>query len=48
MPLVESRIADAHLAADLIDLRTQFRLLEGKCNLLLRKPALLHDMPLVP
>jgi hypothetical protein len=47
-PLAESRIADAYLAADLLDLRAQFRLLEGKCNLLLRKPALLNGMPLIP
>src|SRR5512141_468504 len=43
-PLVERGVADSDLATDLIDLGAQFRLLEGKCNLLLGKRALLHDM----
>ena len=42
--LVERRIADAQLAADLIDLRAQLHLLEGIGNLLLSDSALLHNM----
>ncbi len=44
----ESSIADAHLAAYFTDLRTQFHLLENKCNLLLGKPTFFHYMPVVP
>jgi hypothetical protein len=43
-PLVKSSIADAHLAANLIDPGSRVRLLERKGNLLFRKSALFHGM----
>jgi hypothetical protein len=47
-PLVKRGVADAHLAADLLDLGAQLRLLDRKGNLLFCKPACLHGMPLFP
>lgn len=45
--IVESRLANSELAADLFDLRTQLRLLQCKCDLLFREPARLHGMAFV-
>ena len=44
LPHVERRLADAHLAAHLVDARTQFVLLQRKGDLVLGELALPHDM----
>ena len=47
-PLVERSIADAQFATDLLYPRTQLVLFDGKRDLLLCKPARLHDMTSFP
>lgn len=44
-PDVEGRIADAHLATDLLDADPQLRLLERERDLFVGELALSHDMP---
>ena len=44
LPDIKGRLADALLATDLLDSRTQLGLLESKGNLLLGELALLHEM----
>jgi ankyrin repeat protein len=43
-PVIERRVTNSHLAADLRDRRTQFGLLQRVCDLLFGEPALLHGM----
>ncbi|AOK31427.1 hypothetical protein AQ611_17745 [Burkholderia singularis] len=45
--LIQAHLANSELAADLLDLRTQLGLLQGKCDLLFRKLARLHSMAFV-
>ena len=44
LPNVEGRLADAHLATDLLDTGTQLSFSEGKGDSLLGEFAFLHDM----
>jgi hypothetical protein len=43
-PLVKSSIADAHLAANIVNAGARLCLLKCKSNLLVRKSALFHGM----